>query len=96
MARPSLPSDPERDDAALPDAELRRLFRSVDARRESSQMASCAYGLVLRNLPPFARIDTFPLSDGSTLYVEEWEKNSDGSIRYRRGATWATMQLAGQ
>lgn len=49
-------------------------------------------GLVLRNLPPLAKISTFHLPDGSTLYVEEWERNSDGSIRYRRGATWTTMQ----
>jgi peptide/nickel transport system permease protein len=51
-------------------------------------------GLVLRNLPPFARVDTFRLLDGSTLYVEEWERNSDNSIRYRRGVTWTTMEAA--
>jgi len=51
-------------------------------------------GLVLRNLPPFSSVDTFRLSDDSTLYVEEWKSNPDESIRYRRGATWTTVQAA--
>jgi len=48
-------------------------------------------GLVLRNLPPFSSVDSFRRSDGSVVFVQEWVRNTDGSIRYRRGETWSVL-----
>ncbi len=55
-------------------------------------------GLVLRDLPPLARVDAVALADGSLRYAHELRPLPDGSIEYRRGESWSTLeprQLAG-
>ena len=48
-------------------------------------------GLVLRDLPPLARVDAIRLRDGGLRYAHEVQANADGSVAYRRGATWKTV-----
>jgi len=46
-------------------------------------------GLVLRDLPPFSRVLTLRLSDGSSVFASEIRIEDDGSVAFRRGERWA-------
>ncbi len=48
-------------------------------------------GLVLRNLPPLASVDTVRLADGTTLYAHEIRRDADGGHSMRRGETWTRV-----
>lgn len=50
-------------------------------------------GLVLRSLPPMARVATVLLPDGSLRYAQEVRGGADG-IRYRRGDVWSSAGAA--
>lgn len=55
-------------------------------------------GLVLRNLPPLARVDAFRLASGELRYAHEIRPLADGSVEYRRGDRWSRLtarELAG-
>lgn len=55
-------------------------------------------GLVLRDLPPGAQVEFLRTTSGDDLYVEAWEREADGGVRYRRGAGWHRVpatELAG-
>ena len=65
-------------------------FRDPDAQPD---------GLVLRDLPPFSRVDAILLADGSTRYADEISVLPGGGVRYRRGRTEKTLEadeLAGR
>jgi peptide/nickel transport system permease protein len=48
-------------------------------------------GLVLRDLPPFSRVEAIALADGGLLYAHEIDLRSDGSVAYRRGERWSNL-----
>jgi len=48
-------------------------------------------GLVLRDLPPMSRVDAVRLDSGKLLYAHEVVVDDDGSVRYRRGENWTTL-----
>jgi peptide/nickel transport system permease protein len=55
--------------------------------------------VVLRDLPPMARVDLILLADGSRVHTNEIETDSDQSLSYRQGTEWhsiPTTALAGQ
>lgn len=55
-------------------------------------------GLVLRDLPPWSRVDALGLADGSLRYAHELRALPDGSVEYRRGKRWSSVareELAG-
>lgn len=45
-------------------------------------------GLVLRDLPPLARVDAISLAGGETRFAHEVRPLADGSVEYRRGDVW--------
>ena len=45
-------------------------------------------GLVLRDLPPLARVEAVRLAGGGLRYAHEVRAESDGSASVRRGASW--------
>ena len=60
--------------------------------------ASQPDGLVLRNLPPLTRVDAILAADGERLYAHEIRPRPDGTLDYRRGTRWRSLeaeQLAG-
>jgi len=55
-------------------------------------------GLVLRDLPPLARVDAIRLASGELRFAHEIRLDSDGSVAYRRGERWSRLsreELAG-
>ncbi len=48
-------------------------------------------GLVLRDLPPLARVDAVVLADGSWRYAHEILPEDDGGARIRRGDAWTRL-----
>lgn len=45
-------------------------------------------GLVLRDLPPWSRVEAVRFRDGSIRYAHEVREGADGSLEIRRGAEW--------
>jgi ABC-type dipeptide/oligopeptide/nickel transport system permease subunit len=49
-------------------------------------------GLVLRELPPLARVEALRLADGRTLYAHELRhEERTGTVSYRRGTRWTSL-----
>jgi peptide/nickel transport system permease protein len=48
-------------------------------------------GLVLRNLPPMARVETVRMKDGSLRYAHEVKIVEGGGLELRRGETWSRL-----
>ena len=51
-------------------------------------------GLVLRDLPPFARVEAVRLADGSLRYAHEVLESAGGGIDLRRGTEWTQLPPA--
>jgi peptide/nickel transport system permease protein len=49
-------------------------------------------GLVLRDLPPLSHAESILLADGRMVYAHEIRSLPDGSLAFRRGDVWRTME----
>ena len=52
-------------------------------------------GLVLRNLPPMAAVETVSWADGTRRYAHEIRREPDGDLSLRRGDTWTHVPSGG-
>lgn len=51
-------------------------------------------GLVLRDLPPFARVEEIRLRDDRVQLASEIRLAADGAVEFRRGETWRRIEIA--